>query len=106
MSDERYTYFMIPFASVPATPGYPVWYSRWTTERMNLTWTTERPAADTGNLPIWVIGMVENTKPPVDATLVWLAVKCIPPPPMALASPPSLTDFNARFAQVLTARGD
>jgi hypothetical protein len=103
---QKYTYFMIPPESVPATPAYPVWFSVWTKgESMTLTWSEARPGVVEDSLPLWAIGRVEDTDPPKDTLLIWPASKCIPPPSMKVSPTISLADFQVKFAQHLTTRG-
>jgi len=70
---KSYTYFTIPFASVPKHPTYTVWYA---------TWSTERPTLELGMSPPLVIGATADGLPP-GAIVIADAVKdpTRPPPP-------------------------
>lgn len=74
---KSYTYFTIPFASVPRSPAYTVWYA---------TWSTERPTLELGMSPPMVIGVTAGDLP-AGATVIAGAVKdpTRPPPPPPLS---------------------
>jgi hypothetical protein len=96
----KYTYFTIPFNSVPATVTYDVWFAIWSPAQPGVTWSTVRPAATPDFVAPWVVGATKNSPPPPEATTVIIpeSSKCIPPPPLALMPP---TTSQAVFEDTL-----
>lgn len=68
-------YFMIPFANLPKTPDYTVWFA---------SWSTERPYVEPGMYPPVVVG-VTTGELPAGATPLGTSSKDPPPclPPLA-----------------------
>ena len=100
--DRTYQYFTLPFASVPQRPSYQVWFSRWPPHGSRCVWSEHRP--DASDAFAWAVGATEYNDVPADATVIIPnAIKCIPPPPMALSSrTPSAADFQSALTQELT----
>jgi hypothetical protein len=77
---QSYKYFIIPFADVPRSPTYAVWFA---------TWSSEWPTIEVGMHPPLVVGATEGELP-AGAVLLANATKDPQPPPpppplMALA---------------------
>jgi hypothetical protein len=103
---ESYTYFLISYANVPATPTYLVWYSVWHKgESPCLTWTDVRPAAPAEDVPTWVIGCVENATAPANSVIAWSGAKCIPPPAMDIATTATPGELQAMLSEMMSVRG-
>ena len=97
-----YKYFMIPFASVPSSPPYSVWFASLSSS--NATWSKERPTTTADTSTTWAVGLTTN-EPPDGATFLGTSTKDPPPPPLALASPaPSLAAYQTQFGLWLDSR--
>jgi len=70
-------YFRIPFANVPTTPTYTVWFA---------SWSQERPVVEPGTQPPFVIGVTTEDKLPPGATLLAEGGAKDPPPPPPLGA--------------------
>jgi hypothetical protein len=88
---SQYTYFTMPFESLPQSPGYTVWFA---------TWSTQRPT-DQDAKPL-VVCCTTGVAPQGATVLVSSALKDPPPPP-----PPPLSvttsDYSATLAAWLAA---
>jgi hypothetical protein len=90
---ENYKYFTVPFACVPSSPTYHVWFASWSAAQSEYTWSDQRPTAAT-----WVCCATEGDDhlPPDATVIIPQTVKCVPPPPLALAQTiTSAGDFQA-----------
>jgi hypothetical protein len=97
-----YQYFTLPLASVPQQPSYRVWFSSWLPHCSDCVWSERRPNA--ADATAWAVGATEDNDVPADATVIIPdAIKCIPPPPLALPSrTPSAADFQSALTKKLT----
>ncbi len=101
MSDS-YQYFTIPISSVPDSPPYTVWFATWSADLSEFVWSTTRPAADAaGTTPTYVCGATEDSAPTGATVIVQSSAKCIDPPPLAVSSNISETDFRTALQQQL-----
>jgi hypothetical protein len=98
---DSYQYFTLPLASVPAQHSYTVWFARWLPHCAECVWSEQRPDADATG---WAVGATENNDVPAGATVIIPnAIKCIPPPPLKLASrTPSAADFQRTLTTKLS----
>lgn len=83
---SQYTYFTMPFESLPQTPGYTVYFA---------SWSTERPA-DPDAKPLVVCCTVGPA--PQGSTVLASSLKDPPPPP-----PPPLAASTSDYQTTLTA---
>jgi hypothetical protein len=95
MSD-KYQYFTIPIASVPASPPYTVWFATWSAAQSRYEWSQTRPAgAATGTTTTWVCGATENGVPAGATVIIPASAKCIDPPPLLVPRNASEIEFRA-----------
>ncbi len=99
MSDS-YQYFTIPISSVPATPPYTVWFATWSADQSSFVWSATRPSG-AGTTPTYVCGATEDTAPTDSTVIVQNSAKCIDPPPLAVPSTISASDFTTALQQQL-----
>lgn len=101
---QAYKYFMIPFASVPKTPPYTVWFATWSNGQLSTSWSKDWPATTLDPSSTWVVGLTTGDLPP-DATLLGNATKDPPPPPLAVSSTTtSLSAYQTDFKRWLESR--
>jgi hypothetical protein len=89
-------YFMIPFANVPETPDYTVWFA---------SWSTVRPVLEPGMLPPCVVG-VTTDQLPAGAVLLESGGGKDPPPPPPPPAAVSMEEYKASIKDwLLSDRG-
>ena len=85
---QSYTYFTLPFNSVPKTPTYTVWFA---------SWSTDRPTVEAGDNPPFVVCCTTG-QAPQGSTVLGSSIKDPFPPP-----PPPPASINASDYQTTMA---
>lgn len=101
MSDG-YQYFTIPFSNVPDAPPYTVWFATWSADQRSFVWSTTRPVAGAaGTTPTYVCGATRSTAPAGATVIIENSAKTLPPPPVAVSSTASETEFRTALQKQL-----
>ena len=99
------SYYMIPFTSLPASPGYKVWFASWSATQPIAYWSDTLPNVHPDNQSTWVVGVTQDETRPEGAQLLGVGAKNLPPPPLELSSGDvTLSGFQNAFAEWLRRR--
>ncbi|HEX8108539.1 MAG TPA: hypothetical protein VF516_12485 [Kofleriaceae bacterium] len=97
-----YQYFTIPISSVPDAPPYTVWFATWSADQCSFVWSTTRPVAGAaGTTPTYVCGATDCAAPAGATVIIQNSAKTLPPPPVAVSSTASETEFQTALKQQL-----
>lgn len=100
---DSYQYFTIPISSVPSAPPYTVWFATWSADQSSFVWSTTRPAEGAaGTTPTYACGATRFSAPAGATVIIQNSAKTLPPPPIAVSSTVSETEFQTALKQQLT----